>query len=59
MCWQAWYSRTPLGKKKLRATKTIDEEGDGAKGKGTKGKEKKKRKDAKGKKKKSTKQTAS
>ncbi|XP_031414007.1 dynein regulatory complex protein 11 [Clupea harengus] len=56
---KAWYSRTPLGKKKLRATKTIDEEGDGAKGKGTKGKEKKKRKDAKGKKKKSTKQTAS
>lgn len=54
-CWQAWYSRTPLGKKRLRAAKTIEEEADMGKGKGPKGKGKKKRKDTKGKKKRSSK----
>ncbi|XP_076159046.1 dynein regulatory complex protein 11 isoform X2 [Alosa pseudoharengus] len=49
---KAWYSRTPLGKKRLRAAKIMDEEGEVGKGKGPKGK---KKKDAKGKKKKNTK----
>ncbi|XP_041936286.1 dynein regulatory complex protein 11 [Alosa sapidissima] len=49
---KAWYSRTPLGKKRLRAAKAMDEEGEVGKAKGPKGKRKK---DMKGKKKKNTK----
>ncbi|XP_062383643.1 dynein regulatory complex protein 11 isoform X2 [Sardina pilchardus] len=50
---KAWYSRTPLGKKRLRAAKSLEEDGEA--GKGAKGKGKKKKKDVKGKKKKNTK----
>ncbi|XP_063067929.1 dynein regulatory complex protein 11 [Engraulis encrasicolus] len=49
---KTWYSRTPLGKRRLRATKSIDDESDGGKSKGIKAKGKKKKKEGKGKKKK-------
>ncbi|KAL2087464.1 hypothetical protein ACEWY4_016292 [Coilia grayii] len=52
---KAWYSRTPLGKRRLRATKIIDDDSEVGKGKGVKAKGKKKKKEGKAKKKKSTK----
>ena len=38
---QAWYEKTPLGKKRTKAAKGDDDDGGGKKGKGKKGKGKK------------------
>ena len=37
LCWQMWYSRTPLGKKRTRAAKAVEEEGEAGKVKDKKG----------------------
>ncbi|KAI2663391.1 Dynein regulatory complex protein 11 [Labeo rohita] len=50
--YKAWYSRTPLGKKRARAAKASEEEGDQKKGKTKGGKSKKKGKEGKTKKRK-------